>query len=145
MFEITLNFLETHWGNLTLIAVGGFYLVRYMSERANHLRWQEFEKYHGLIKELVSATDPRVDRQTAAIYELRYFKRYYEHSVRMLKHLKESWNAPKEAKAKAPKGAKEKAPEEIAREERTLKRYNEEIDITIKFIEGKIKSKKDQG
>ncbi len=111
MFEIILN----HWDKLVFLLVVGFYLGKYMSERRDRLRWQEFKTYHRLVKELVSSENCKADRQTAAIYELRYFKRYYEHSLRMLKHLKENWK---------------------------ILRLLEEIDITIECLEDKIKRKK---
>ena len=32
-----------------------------------------------------------IDRQTAAVYELRFYRRYYEHSLRMLAGLRDKW------------------------------------------------------
>ena len=125
MLNSILSFFKEYFleGGIAISIIGiaisiigiAIYLIGYIFERRDRLRWQEFKTYHELIKELVSAEDCKADRQTAAIYELRYFKRYYEHSLRMLKHLKENWK---------------------------ILRLLEEIDITIECLEGKIKREK---
>lgn len=56
----------------------------------------EFETFHQLIKDLVSPDDKTksiwLDRQVAAVYELRHFPRYYEVIVRILTGLRKNWN-----------------------------------------------------
>ena len=69
--------------------------VQFVLGRKTELRSQDFNRYHQLIKELVSP-DPTtnstsVDRQMAVVYELRHFTRYYPVSSRILLHLKEHW------------------------------------------------------
>jgi hypothetical protein len=56
---------------------------------------KEFDNFHRLIKELVQPDDSNsmyVDRQTAIIYELRHFKRYYAFTYRTLIGLREKWS-----------------------------------------------------
>jgi hypothetical protein len=92
----------------------GFIVVR-RKEQQTH----EFEAFHRLIKELVSP-DPDtkstwIDRQMAAVFELRHFPRYYEVTVRILGGLREHWsNIPD--------------PE--------IHRLIEEIDLTLEHIGG---------
>jgi hypothetical protein len=73
-----------------------FQVYKFSTERRQELYWKEFEKYHALVKQLVSPDLPNdqmyVDRQTAIIFELRNFPRYREHSIRMLQGLKKSWS-----------------------------------------------------
>ena len=78
-------------------AVGAlFQIYKFFAERRQELYWKEFEKYHALVKQLVSPDEPTaqmyIDRQTAIIFELRNFPRYREHSIRMLQGLKRSWS-----------------------------------------------------
>jgi hypothetical protein len=73
-----------------------FQIYKFLAERRQELYWKEFEKYHALVKLLVSPDEPNaqmyIDRQTAIIFELRNFPRYREHSIRMLQGLKKSWS-----------------------------------------------------
>ena len=82
---------------------------------------REFENYHKLIKELVQPDEKNVmwvDRQTAIVYELRHFKRYYPHSFRSIRGLREKWG---------------KVPDQYPR-------LIDECDRTIKFLKTKIKA-----
>jgi hypothetical protein len=69
-----------------------FILVRRKEQQAH-----EFETFHRLIKELVSPDPPTqvvwIDRQMAAVFELRNFPRYYEVTVRILAGLRDKWSA----------------------------------------------------
>lgn len=100
-----------------------FGVYKFQAERAATHFWKEFEAYHKLVKELVEPPSKNgalfVDRQTAVIYELRFYKRYYSHSQRMLKGLKEKWTA----RSKQMQGAT---------------RLLEELDLTIEYIDKKL-------
>lgn len=65
---------------------------RYASDRRREANQRQFEAYHRLVKELVSPEEESgamyADRQSAVVFELRHFPRYYEFTVRMLKGLK---------------------------------------------------------
>jgi hypothetical protein len=71
--------------------------VQFMLVRARDQRTRDFEAYHRLIKELVSPDDSsgltRVDRQTAIVFELRHFPRYYEVTQRILLVLRRNWTS----------------------------------------------------
>lgn len=68
-----------------------FAFVRRREQRAH-----EFEAYHRLIRELVSPDGTNgsmwIDRQIAAIFELRHFPRYFEVTKRILVGLREKWS-----------------------------------------------------
>jgi len=71
-------------------------VYQYIDTKKREQNLREFENYHKLIKELVQPEDLEkevmyIDRQTAIIYELRHFKRYYPFSHRTLIGLKEKW------------------------------------------------------
>lgn len=72
-----------------------FAIYKFQVERAASHFWKEFEAYHKLVKEFVEPPSENgamfIDRQTAAIYELRFYKRYHPHSLRMLKGLRDKW------------------------------------------------------
>ena len=91
---------------------------RYFDTRKREQDLKEFENYHKLIKELVQPDGKKgdeklyIDRQTAIIYELRNFKRYYPFSYRTLIGLRKKW---------------EKVPDQFPR-------LLEELDQTIKFL-----------
>ena len=97
-----------------------FAVYKFQAERKATFFWKEFEVYHKLVKELVEPPDEGkglyIDRQTAIMYELRNFKRYYPFSLRMLKGLWEKW-AP--------------VPNQFPR-------LLEEMKLTIEFIEKKL-------
>jgi hypothetical protein len=90
---------------------------KYFDTRKRDQDLKEFENYHKLIKELVQPEDEKermyVDRQTAILYELRNFKRYYPFSYRTLVSLKIKW---------------EKVPGQFPR-------LLEELNLTINFLE----------
>ena len=71
-------------------------IVQFIFVRRRDQQAREFEVYHLLIKELVSPTDATgvvwLDRQIAAIFELRNFPRYYELTARLLKGMKDRWS-----------------------------------------------------
>ncbi len=75
-----------------------FGIYKFLVERKESHFWKEFETYHTLVKELVEPPSENgplyLDRQTAILYELRFYKRYFPHTFRMLKALKEKWDTP---------------------------------------------------
>lgn len=92
-------------------------VVQFILVRKRDEQHREFEIYHRLIKELVSP-DPDskvvwIDRQTAVLFELRRFHRYYEHTLRTLTGLREKWSNDPEFK---------------------FKRLIEELDLTAEHI-----------
>ncbi|MBS1917336.1 MAG: hypothetical protein JST87_13745 [Bacteroidetes bacterium] len=96
-------------------------VYKYLDTRKREQNLKEFENYHKLIKELVQHEDMEkeymfVDRQTAIIYELRHFKRYYPFSYRTIISLKEKW---------------EKVPNQFPR-------LLDECDRTIAYFKNKI-------
>lgn len=90
---------------------------KYFDTRKRDQDIKEFENYHKLIKELVQPEDEKermyVDRQTAILYELRNFKRYYPFSYRTLVSLRTKW---------------EKVPNQFPR-------LLEELNLAINFLE----------
>ena len=72
-----------------------FAMYKFQAERSASQFWKEFDAYHKLIKELVQPPSESeglyIDRQTAVLYELKFYKRYYPHSLRMLEALKAKW------------------------------------------------------
>lgn len=96
-----------------------FGVYKFLVERKETHYWKEFDTYHRLIKELV---EPQaglalyIDRQTAILFELRFYKRYYSHSLRMLKGLRQKWGA----------------------EPNQFPRIIEELDLTIEYINKKL-------
>jgi hypothetical protein len=107
--------------SITGIAAFFFTAYKYLDTRKREQNLKEFENYHRLIKELVQPEDLEnevmfIDRQTAIIYELRHFKRYYPFSYRTLISLKEKWkNVPNQ-----------------------YPRLLDECDITIEYLKTKI-------
>jgi hypothetical protein len=72
-------------------------VFQFVAVRRKEQQIHEFEAFHRLIKELVSP-DPDtkatwVDRQVAAVFELRHFRRYHDVTVRILTALREQWAA----------------------------------------------------
>ncbi len=100
-----------------------FGLYKYQSERKAAFFWKEFEVYHKLVKELVEPPTEGgalyVDRQSAIIFELRNFRRYYPYSLRMLIGLREKWGA---------------VPNRFPR-------LVNELNLTIRFLERRVPSK----
>ena len=118
-----LEFLKTYGSQISAIGAAIafiFALYKYQSERRTTLFWKEFEVYHKLVKELVQPPKEEgalyIDRQTAVMYEMRNFKRYYPFTLRMLKGLKEKWGA---------------VPDQFPR-------LMEELELTINHIEKKL-------
>jgi len=94
-------------------------VYQYRDSRRRDQDLKEFENFHKLIKELVQPQEGvlYVDRQTAILFELRHFKRYYSFSYRTLIGLKEKW---------------EKVPDQFPR-------LLEELNMTIDFLNNKLK------
>ena len=97
-------------------------VYQYMDKKKREQDLKEFENFHRLIKELVQPENLEkevmfVDRQTAIVYELRHFKRYYPFSYRTLKGLREKWS---------------KVPDQYPR-------LIDEIDRTLNFLKKKVK------
>jgi len=91
-----LDFLKTYGAQLSAIGalfIFGFGVYKFQAERRTTLFWKEFEVYHKLVKELVEPPSENavlyVDRQTAIIYEMRNFKRYYPFTLQILEGLRD--------------------------------------------------------
>ncbi|RZK26821.1 MAG: hypothetical protein EOO43_01660 [Flavobacterium sp.] len=97
-------------------------IIQYIDTRNREQNLREFEHFHKLLKELVQPEDDKgtmyIDRQTAIIYELRHFRRYYPYSLRTLKGLLEKWK---------------KVPDQYPR-------ILEDANLTILYLESKVKS-----
>ncbi len=85
---------------------------KWRSETRRSEDTENFEKYHDLVKELVEGNGGKtyIDRQSAVIYELRFFPKYHNYSLRMLQQLLKTWKNENE-------------------------RLKEEIGLTIQYIE----------
>jgi len=71
-----------------------FSVFKFLSVRKRESQEREFNKYHLLIKRLVSPGERDIiflDQQIAAVFELRHFPRYYECTERILSGLQQSW------------------------------------------------------
>ena len=69
-------------------------IVQFMLVRRRDQRSREFEAYHRIIKELVAPDDTQstwIDRQTAAVFELRNFPRYVGVTARILTRPRDCW------------------------------------------------------
>jgi hypothetical protein len=66
-------------------------LVQYVGVKKSEDRKHTFEAYHKLIGDLVDPPTPRLDRQIAAVYELRNFKEYFPVSLGILEGVKAAW------------------------------------------------------
>ena len=58
------------------------------------LRRESYKNYHETIRRIVtddSSDFPKLDVQLAAIYELRFYEQYYDCSLRIMEHLKKTW------------------------------------------------------
>lgn len=121
MFNSLVGWLLTHGVNATAVGaavVFVFSVVQFVSVRKRESREREFEHYHLLIQRLVSPDekgDVFLDRQIATVFELRHFPRYYECTSRILDGLKHTWGGRQE-----------------------FLRLTEEIDLTLKYIKGKM-------
>jgi|LGVF01.1.fsa_nt_gb hypothetical protein len=95
-------------------------VYKHTDTKRSEQKIKEFEHFHRLIKELVQPENEKLflDRQTAIIYELQRFKRYYPYTLRTLKGLEKKWtNTPDQ-----------------------YPRLLEELCLAIKFLEKKVKS-----
>lgn len=54
---------------------------------------REFDTFHKLVEDLVDGkgNNPKIDRQAAVVYELRFFTRYRPYTRRMLTKLRSYW------------------------------------------------------
>lgn len=115
--------MDINYNILISVAVGIatflWTVYQYIDTKKREQDLKEFENFHRLIKELVQPENDNlyVDRQTAILFELRHFKRYYPFSYRTLLGLKEKWI---------------KVPNQFPR-------LLEELDMTIEFLNKKIK------
>jgi CRISPR/Cas system Type II protein with McrA/HNH and RuvC-like nuclease domain len=107
------------WTPVITIAGGAVAFIvglwKYSWERAESHRWKEFEVFHKLVKELVEPAETKpmyIDRQSAVVYELMHFKRYYPYTLRMLRGLRDQWS-----------------------KEACHKRLIDEIDVAIEFLD----------
>lgn len=96
--ELLLEFFKEYGTQISAIGASIafiFSVYKFQAERKASHFWKEFETYHKLIKELVQPPSETeglyIDRQTTIIYELRFYKRYFPHSLRMLLSLREKW------------------------------------------------------
>jgi len=123
--------MEINWTIIISVGTSFFPIIwviyQYFDTKNRELKWKEFEVYHKLIKELVQPEEMNsgvrvlyLDRQTAIIFELRNFKRYYPLSYRTLISLKEKW------------GGQDQFP-----------RLIDEINYTIGYLKKKRKVKND--
>jgi hypothetical protein len=118
-----LEFIRLYGAQLSAIGSAAIFLFgvyKYLTERRETHYWKEFEVFHRLVRELVEPPSEGqalfVDRQSAILFELRNFKRYYPYSLRMLKGLRLKWSA---------------IPNEFVR-------LIEELDLTVAFLESKV-------
>ena len=68
--------------------------VQFFLTRSSDAKNRQFDAYHRLIKELVQPSETGktyVDRQCAAVFELRRFKDYEELTIRILTGLRDDW------------------------------------------------------
>ena len=120
--DALLTILKDYAGQLSAVGaavVFVFGIYKFQAERKATHYWKEFEVYHKLVKELVQPQEGEsyVDRQAAIVYEPRNFKRYYPYTLRMLRGLNQKWAADPDISP----------------------RFLEEMSITIKFLERKLK------
>jgi len=105
VLSVILAAIPIIWGSISYIKI--------KKKEADYL---QFKTYHDLIQQLVEPEKPGsamfIDRQIAVIFELRYFKKYYPVSLRILKGLKESWT-----------------------KSGVNLRLSQELDMTINFLE----------
>jgi len=86
---------------VTPIALALWTMIKYFSSKKEERRWKEFDVYHELINKLARGGDEiRLAYQSTIVFELRYFKRYWAISLRILEDLHEKWNKDEEKKKK---------------------------------------------
>jgi hypothetical protein len=70
-------------------------IYKYVDSKKTEINHKEFELFHKLIQNLVRPSDEKgtmfVDQQTAMLFELRHFPRYYPYSLRTVEGLYEKW------------------------------------------------------
>lgn len=99
-----LTFIKAHNGELALVIallVASSGLIHYVSVRRAEERGRQYDRYHKLLQDLnvdVDGEAPYVDRQVAAIYELRNFPEYWPVSLRILERSLPRWSGHKEGK-----------------------------------------------
>lgn len=64
-------------------------VVQFFSARTREARFREFETFHKLIKEITEPQNTNNYRQIAALFELRFYPRYYPITLRILKQSRE--------------------------------------------------------
>jgi hypothetical protein len=68
--------------------------VQFFLTRSSDAKNRQFDAYHRLVKELVQPSEDGktyVDRQCAAVFELRRFKDYQDVTFRILSGLRDDW------------------------------------------------------
>lgn len=76
------------------MAALGWQAVQFFLTRSSDAKNRRFDAYHRLIKEIVQPSEnghTYVDRQCAAVFELRRFKDYRDVTVRILSGLEDDW------------------------------------------------------
>lgn len=93
------NWIAAHVGSLGVLGAAiafSWSVVQFVWQRRRESQEREFDKYHELIKRLVSPDGGEIsmfmDRQIAVVFELRHFNRYYECTERILSALQQSWS-----------------------------------------------------
>jgi hypothetical protein len=121
--ESVLDFVRLYGAQLSAVGAVTAFLFgayKYLRERREAHYWKEFEVFHKLVRELVEPPGEGqalyLDRQSAILFELRNFKRYYPYSLCMLKGLRANWTA---------------VPNRFPR-------LIEELDLTVAFLESKV-------
>jgi hypothetical protein len=99
--EELLEFVQKYKESIPLISAGIIAIVgalwtavQYAFARRRDHNKEVFETYHRLIDELVGGKgngQPYVDRQCAIVFELRFYRRYYPATRRILAGLKQDW------------------------------------------------------
>ena len=60
-------------------------VIQFSLVRASEARYREFETFHKLIKEITEVHNTNNYRQIAALFELRFYPRYFPITLRILK------------------------------------------------------------
>jgi hypothetical protein len=99
-----MNFLECGLQNgLSVAAIISFLIfcfgvLKFIDQRRRKLNRKEYEQFHKMIRRLVrgkkgkgDGSITKVDEQIAVLFELRHLKRYFPVSLRILRHLRNTW------------------------------------------------------
>ena len=76
-------------GKVVAVAVPLAGIIQWMAQRWSQAKKEQFDAYHRLVKELaqgdVDGAKTSLDRQTAVVFELRGFTKYYPVTERILR------------------------------------------------------------